>query len=310
MLFRQLEYFVAIAKEQHFGRAAEASYVSQPALSSAIHKLEQELNVTLINRGHAFEGLTPEGERLVIWAKRILAEHDAFKAEVRAVQSGLTGTLRVGATPTASTTVSLPVEAFAAIHPLAKVRIQTRLSSDDLVRMLSEFELDAAVMASGPADEAGLETVPLYDEDYVLIVPRELLPDRGTSMPWVEAHRLPLAMLDQRMHSRKLIDRAFADKGIVIDPQVETDSIASLYALVRTGRWASIVPSNWLFARVGPTGPDIVTMAEPVARQRIVVAIGSSEPGSLIARSFAKTAAALSLNELFAVSPPAEVEQT
>ncbi|NEN06444.1 LysR family transcriptional regulator [Diaminobutyricibacter tongyongensis] len=305
MLFRQLEYFVAIAREQHFGRAAEASYVSQPALSSAIHKLEQELNVTLINRGHAFEGLTPEGERLVIWAKRILAEHDAFKAEVRAVQSGLTGTLRVGATPTASTTVSLPVEAFAAIHPLAKVRVQTRLSADDLVRMLSEFELDAAVMAAGPADEAGLETVPLYDEDYVLIVPRELLPDRGTSMPWVEAHRLPLAMLDQRMHSRKLIDQAFADQGLVLDPQVETDSIASLYALVRTGRWASIVPSNWLFPRGGPTGPDVVTMAEPVARQRIVVAIGSREPGSLIARSFAKTAAALSLNELFAIGPSA-----
>jgi DNA-binding transcriptional LysR family regulator len=301
VLFRQLEYFVALAREQHFARAAAACYVSQPALSAAIHKLEQELNVTLINRGHAFQGLTPEGDRLVIWAKRILAEHDAFKAEVKAVQSGLTGTLRVGTIPTASTTVSLAVEAFAARHPLAKVRIQTRLASDELVRMLSDFELDAAIMAGGPADEARFETVHLYDEQYVLIVPQELLADRQTTVPWADAARLPLAMLDQRMRSRKLVDQAFAEKGLIIDPQVETDSIASLYTLVGTGRWASIVPHTWLFSRVGPTASNIVTMAEPVAHQSIVVAINPIEPGSPVARSFAETAASLALNELFAV---------
>lgn len=92
MLFRQLEYFVAVASERHFARAAEKCFVSQPALSAAIAKLERELNVTLINRGRSFEGLTPEGERLVVWARRILAEHDAFKAEVDAVRSGITGT--------------------------------------------------------------------------------------------------------------------------------------------------------------------------------------------------------------------------
>jgi len=81
MLFRQLEYFVAVARERHFARAAEACYVSQPALSASIAKLERELNVTLINRGQNFEGLTPVGERLVVWARRILAEQDAFKAE-------------------------------------------------------------------------------------------------------------------------------------------------------------------------------------------------------------------------------------
>jgi len=301
MLFRQLEYFVALAREQHFARAAAACYVSQPALSSAIQKLEQELNVSLINRGHAFQGLTPEGDRLVIWAKRILTEHDAFKAEVRAVQSGLTGTLRLGATPSASTTVSLPVEAFAAVHPLAKVRIHTRLAADELVRMVSEFELDAALMPSGPAKEGGLETVFLYDEYYVLIVPQELLPDRDATVPWVEAHRLPLAMLDERMHSRALVDQAFAEKGIVIEPQVETDSIASLFALVRTGRWASIVPRTWFYSRGGLSGPGITVMDEPVVTQRIAVAINPTEPGSLIARSFAQAAAVLALNELFAI---------
>jgi DNA-binding transcriptional LysR family regulator len=310
MLFRQLEYFVALAREQHFARAAAACYVSQPALSSAIHKLEQELNVSLINRGHAFQGLTPEGDRLVIWAKRILAEHDAFKSEVKAVQSGLTGTLRVGTIPAASTTVSFPVEAFASVHPLAKIRIHTRLASDELVRMLSDFELDAVIMASGPAREAGLETVVLYDERHVLIVPRGFLADRQTTMSWEEAQRLPLAMLDQRMWSRRVVDQALAERDIIIDPQVETDSIASLYALVRTGRWASIVPKTWWSGVMGPSAPGVVTMAEPIAQESIVVATNPVEPGSLIARSFAQTAAALGLDELFAIGAPSGFETT
>src|SRR4029077_15797302 len=136
MLFRQLEYFVAVAQERHFARAAEKCYVSQPALSAAIAKLERELDVTLINRGHSFQGLTAEGERLVVWAKRILAEHDAFKAEVAAVQSGVTVTLRLGTEPPAPPTLALPVAAFCAAHPLAKVRVDSRVSTTELARQL------------------------------------------------------------------------------------------------------------------------------------------------------------------------------
>ena len=160
MLFRQLEYFVAVAREKHFARAADACYVSQPALSIAIAKLEPELNVTQINRGHNFEGLTPEGERLVVWAKRILAEHDAFKAEVAVMRSGITGTLRLGTGPTVSTTTALPVSAFCAMHPAARVKVCSRLSSADLVRQLRDFELDAAIAHFGPDDREGLEVVP------------------------------------------------------------------------------------------------------------------------------------------------------
>ena len=84
MLFRQLEYFLEVARKRHFARGADDCYVSQPTLSAAIAKLERELNVTLISRGHSFQGLTSEGERLVVWAKRILAEQEAFKAELAA----------------------------------------------------------------------------------------------------------------------------------------------------------------------------------------------------------------------------------
>ena len=176
MLFRQLEYFVAVAHEQHFARAAERCYVSQPALSAAIAKLERELDVTLINRGHSFVGLTAEGERLVVWAKRILAEHDAFTSEVRAVRSGVTGTLRLGAVPTASTTASLVLAAFCADHPLVKVQIHSRLATTELYRRLRDFELEAAIVHAVPDEAREVELLPLYEERFVLIAPSDMLP--------------------------------------------------------------------------------------------------------------------------------------
>src|ERR1700735_201182 len=106
MLFRQLEYFVALAQERHFARAASLCYVSQPALSEAIRKLESELNVPLVRRGRKFEGLTPEGERLVPWARRILADRDALMQEVTSLQTGLTGELPLGGGPAASDTAA------------------------------------------------------------------------------------------------------------------------------------------------------------------------------------------------------------
>jgi DNA-binding transcriptional LysR family regulator len=246
MELRQLEYFVALARARHFARAADACYVSQPALSIAMAKLERELNVTLINRGRTFEGLTPEGERLAISAKRILAEHDAFKAEVAAMRSGITGTLRLGTGPTVSTTTALPVAAFCALHPLAKVKVCSRLSSLELRRRLREFELDAAIAHFAPEDREGLEVVPLYEEQYVLLVSGEQLVPATRDITWAEAARLPLALLTPDMKFRQLIDNAFTSSGVVATPQVETDSVASLYAHVATGAWASVVPHTWL----------------------------------------------------------------
>ncbi|MCL2586070.1 MAG: LysR family transcriptional regulator [Streptosporangiales bacterium] len=304
MLFRQLEYFVAVAREQHFARAAEACYVSQPALSAAIVRLERELSVTLINRGHNFEGLTPEGERLVVWAKRILAEHDAFKAEAVAMKSGITGTLRLGAGPTVSTTTGLPVAAFCSLHPLAKVRVTSRLSSTELRRQLRDFELDAAIAHFDAADHEGLETVPLYEERYVLLVSGDQLVPASRDITWAEAARMPLALLSPDMRFRQFIDNAFRSCGVVASPQVETDSVASLYAHVATGAWASVVPHTWLRAIpvTGNTGAGqtrAIPLVEPDAAAKISVAIRAGNPASAAARSFLNVAADLLLDEVF-----------
>jgi DNA-binding transcriptional LysR family regulator len=299
VLFRQLEYFVAVAQERHFARAAEKCYVSQPALSAAIAKLERELNVTLINRGHSFEGLTPEGERLVVWAKRILAEHDAFKAEVHAVRSGITGTLRLGAVPTASTTASLVLSAFCSEHPLAKVHIISRLAGSELYRRLREFDLDAAIVHTVPDDAHDVELVPLYEERAVLLSSADMLPSGASTMTWPEAAQLPLALLSPDMRDRQIIEDAFAGHGIKVTPQVETDSVASLLAQVATGNWACIVPHTWLWT--SPLGPEIraVEMVDPAIKAQIALATNSTGPGSPVARALTASARRLALNEFF-----------
>ncbi len=299
MLFRQLEYFVAVASERHFARAAEKCFVSQPALSAAIAKLERELNVTLINRGHSFEGLTPEGERLVVWARRILAEHDAFKSEVDAVRSGITGTLRLGTAPTASTTASLVLSAFCSAHPLVKVHIVSRLAASELYRRLREFEIDAAIVHAAPEEAHDVNLVPLYQERYVLLAPADMLGSGAATMTWVEAAQLPLALLTPAMRDRQIIDESFADHAITVRPQVETDSVASLFAQVSAGNWASIVPHTWLWT--SPLGPAIraVELVDPVLKAGVALAMNSSGPGSPIARALATSAGKLALDEFF-----------
>jgi DNA-binding transcriptional LysR family regulator len=277
-----------------------------PALSASIAKLERELNVTLINRGHNYEGLTPEGEQLVLWAKRILAEQEAFKAEVAAVRSGVCGTLRLGTEPTASTTQALPVAAFCAAHPLAKVQVVSRLSATELSRQLLEFELDAAIAHFPPKDRAGLRVVPLYEEKYVLLASADqLLPDRDV-MTWAEAAQLPLALLTPDMRIRQVIDNAFAESGVVVTPQVKSDSVASLYAQVGLGAWATIVPQTWL--RVMPVvgRTRAIRLVDPDARTQISVATHAETPGSAVARAFVTVAQELSLDEFFDEPLPSE----
>lgn len=163
MLFRQLEYFTAIARERHFARAAEACNVSQAALSDGLRKLEAELGVPLIRRRHAFEGLTPEGERLAVWARRILASQDALIEEAAVLKTGLSGELRIGTVPSASTTVAPILDRFSRSHPLVSTVVDTKLPTQEITRRLTDFDLDAGLCY--PFDAVpGLKQLHLYRE--------------------------------------------------------------------------------------------------------------------------------------------------
>jgi DNA-binding transcriptional LysR family regulator len=294
MAFRQLEYLVAVAREQHFARAAEKCYVSQPALSAAIAKLERELEAPLVNRGRAFEGLTPQGERLVGWARRMLAEYSALKSEVRATGSEMSGTLRLGATPSAASVTSLLVSEFCSAHPLAKVEIRSTLPTTTLYRRLRHFELDAAIVTDGASAGPDLNLVPLYDDRYVVISGKGMLSAPSSTLGWPDAAQLPLALPTSDMRARHAIDTAFAEHGISVTPQVETDSVAALLAQVGTGEWASIVPRTWLWA-AGTIDVCAVDLVDPVLKLQFAVATNRAGRISPVARAFASTAQQLRL---------------
>ena len=113
----KLEFFIALAKEEHFGRAAEVCGVTQPTLSAAIKQLEEQLGVMLVLRGSRFQGLTPEGKQVLAWARRIVGDSRAMKEEMRAARHGLSGRIRIAAIPTALAMVARLTTPFRAKHP-------------------------------------------------------------------------------------------------------------------------------------------------------------------------------------------------
>src|SRR5208337_5415236 len=98
----KLEYLIALAQAQHFGRAAEASGITQPTLSAGLKQLEEQLGVLLVNRGSRFQGFTPEGERVLDWARRIVGDSRAMREEINGLKHKLSGEIRIAAIPTCS----------------------------------------------------------------------------------------------------------------------------------------------------------------------------------------------------------------
>ena len=277
MLFRQLEYFTAIARERHFARAAEACNVSQPALSDGLRKLEAELGVPLIRRRHSFEGLTPEGERLAVWARRILASQDALIEEATVLKTGLSGELRIGTVPSASTTVAPILDRFGRSHPLVRTVVDTKLPTQEIIRRLTDFDLDAGLCY--PFDAvAGLKQVSLYEETWVFLASEQMVKEAPETMTWAQAASHPLAVLDSTTHGLEIMEEAFSRAGVEPHISVETDSVASLFALVHTGQWASVIPDRWITASGNTTDLVLVELAEPEVRTPIVLAYHETDP--------------------------------
>ncbi|MGW0708363.1 LysR family transcriptional regulator [Streptomyces sp. NPDC002643] len=285
MLLRQLEYLVALARARHFAKAAQACYVSQPTLSEGIRKLEDELGIPLVQRGRRFEGFTPEGERVVMWARRILADRDAMRGEIQALRAGLSGRLRIGTVPTASTAVALLTQPFCAANPLATVQVFADLQSEDIVNRLRAYELDAAVTYHRTVVEHDFKLVPLYQERYVLLTRRSAPRSGPDEISWEEAAQYPLCLLHPVMQGRQVLDAVFETVGVSVTPRVETDSIASLFAQVRAGQWASIVPHAWLHVFGVPLGMHAVPLVRPVRTERIALVLPAREPVSMIGQA-------------------------
>jgi DNA-binding transcriptional LysR family regulator len=284
MLLRQFEYLSALAREGHFGRAAEACHVSQPTLSASIRKLETELGVQIVQRGHRFEGFTPEGKLVLLWAHRILAEQEALRNELASMRGGLSGVLRIGAIPTALTVAPLLTTPLHAEHPLVRVSLES-LSSREIVHRLSEFDLDLGMTYVDGEPLGTVRVVPLYRERYLLLTPGESELAGRDSISWAEAASAPLCLLSPVMENRRILDRNLADVGVTVTPVVETDTVSAIYAHVATMRLSTIIVHAWLHMFGVPEGMRLVPLQRPQRSYHVGLVLADRDPEPMLARA-------------------------
>ena len=246
-LLPSLRYLVALQEHKHFGRAAQACHITQPALSNAIRALEREFSVVIVKRDRNFAGLTPQGERVLASAKLMLHEHANLQQELQSETLLPRGPIRIGAVPTA-----VPIAArFAAMLHARHSGIQPvvlSLSSSDLERGLEDLTLDLALGYSDRmrVQERRLTVWPQYTENYFLLRRAARPHAKGLQitppMAWKEAAVLPLCLLTPEMHNRTIVDAAFTTAGVRVLPDIETNSIMTMVLSVIDGNVCSVLP--------------------------------------------------------------------
>jgi DNA-binding transcriptional LysR family regulator len=266
----KLEYLLALAQERHFGRAADACAVSQPSLSLGLKQLEEALGVMLVQRGSRFIGLTAEGERTLEWARRIVGDARAMRQDIKALKSGLTGQLRIAVIPAALPMVATVTAPLFKRYPELTFTVLSRPSTE-IIPMLDNIEIDAAITYLDAEPASRVLAIPLYRERYQLLCTKDWQLAKGAKttvenqVTWAEVSELPLCLLTRNTQNRRVTEALLRGGG---SPRIslESDSMAVLFAHVRTGAWASVVPEMLLkathlskeFAAIPIVEPEIV----------------------------------------------------
>jgi DNA-binding transcriptional LysR family regulator len=244
-LFVSLKYLVALDDHRHFGRAALACHVTQPALSNALKSLEEGFGTSIVKRGRNFAGFTAEGERILQSARRILREHELLQQDLHSREADPQGNLLVGSVPTAMPIAARFVALLHDRHP-GIVPMLRSISSVELETGLESLALDMGLGYTERSSRSNVRILPQYTEHYFLLRkapgPAATGLQMGPPMRWADAARLPLCLLTPEMHNRTIVDRAFVAAGSLPTPAIETNSILTLAFSVRVGRVCSIMP--------------------------------------------------------------------
>lgn len=283
MTLTELRYLVALAQQRHFGRAAEACFVSQPTLSVAIKKLESELGVELFERRKLEVTLTSAGERIIRQAQRVLEEVAVIRELADEGRDQLNGPLRVGAIYTVGPYLFphlIPVLHERAPHmPLV---IEENYTAQ-LAHRLRQGELDLIVIAL-PFTEQGIVTLPIYDEPFVVVIP--------SGHPWQERERIPVAALAEE--SLLLLGRGHCFRDQVLDAcpacahgtgadqlaqTVEGTSLETVRHMVASGMGITVLPATAAGAdRYAQRLVKVRRFAPPEPQRRIALAWRKSFP--------------------------------
>jgi DNA-binding transcriptional LysR family regulator len=262
MELHQLRYFVAVAEERHFTKAARDLRIAQPSVSRAIRVLEEELGTPLFHRMKGNVALTSAGEVLLPWARRVLADIDGAAGEVRELADLRRGRLAVGATPSLTITLLPPALAkFHAAYPGIELVLH-EAGSRDLVSELEQGALDVALVIL-PVRHETLETTPLLREELVVAVaPEHPLASRKT-IPIGELKGVPLVMFRDGYDLRAATVTACRRAGFEPVFALEGGEMDGVLRFTAAGLGVAVVPS----LVIDPSGPlKAVRLAEPLTR--------------------------------------------
>jgi len=273
----KLGFILALAREKHFGRAAEVCGVTQPTLSAGVKQLEEQMGVLLVNRGSRFQGFTPEGQRVLDWARRIVGDTRAMREEINSLRLGLAGQLRIAAIPTALAMVAQLTTPYRERHPNVQFTVLSR-TSIEILELLDNLEIDAGITYLGNEPLGRVNTVPLYHERYRLMTSAEAPLGNRETVTWAEVSQVPLCLLTPDMQNRRIIDRLLRGAGGESRPTLESDSMIVLFSHIRTGRWASVMPAK-IAETLGLTDTlRAIPIVEPEAVQTIGLVAPAREP--------------------------------
>jgi LysR family hydrogen peroxide-inducible transcriptional activator len=280
MTLTELRYIVAVARERHFGRAAEACHVSQPTLSVAIKKLEEELDLKLFERGGNEVSVTPLGEEIVRQAQSVIEQASAIKEIAKRGKDPLAGALRLGIIYTIGPYL-LPelVKQTIEHYPQMPLMLQENFTVK-LLEMLRTGELDCAIMAE-PFPDAGLATAALYDEPFVVALPAtHPLAGRAT-ISAEELKRETMLLLGTghcfRDHVLEVCPEfaRFSSDAEGIRRSFEGSSLETIKHMVASGMGVTVVPALSV-PKPGMTDATpylrFVPFSEPVPTRRVVLA--------------------------------------
>lgn len=271
MTLAELQYVVAVAQEQHFGRAAERVFVTQPALSLAIKKLEDDLGVTIFERRQNKVELTPLGEQIIHQAQRVLEEAERVKILAAQGKDQLNGLLRLGVISTVGPYI-LPdlVPRLNARAPKMPLELEENLTQN-LAGMLKNGKLDV-IMIALPFEESGILTTPLYDEPFQAVVP--------VGHPWQKKKLLDSRQLSTEKVLLPHAGHCFRQQVLEACPELsrsdtegwQGNSLETIRQMVVSGFGITVMPCSALTSKHQNKRLITIKLAEPVPGRRIGLA--------------------------------------
>ncbi len=266
---QQLRYFVAVADERHFTRAAAGLGVAQPTLSKQIHSLERDIGAPLLDRTRGTVTLTPAGAALLPIARRVLADVETARREVQELVGLRRGRVRLGATPSLSTSlVARVLPRFRAAHPGIDLHVEES-GSQDLVRHLTEGNLDLALVILPPHGiDPTLRAEPILREDLV-VASASPLPAAAVGIPIADLRGRPLVMFRKGYDLRDATLNACHAAGFEPSFAVEGGEMDAVLSFVAAGLGVAVVPAMVL---AGHPGLHSAPLAPPGIQRTVAIA--------------------------------------